>query len=227
MRVLVVAAHPDDTEFISGGTIASMVARGDRVGYVVVTSGELGLPIDETDTLLREKEQQLAAAELGVTHVEFLREPDGRVVDGAGLRRKLVMAIRRMQPDLVVTHSPVHNLGSVRYSHSDHLAVGRAALASVFPEARNPRFHPDLLSAGMKPWAVPEVWLCGVEQSNFAVDVSEHFERKLAAIRMHSSQARHFEDIAGFFREWAQEVAKRHGLPDGVFAEEFHRIAAA
>jgi LmbE family N-acetylglucosaminyl deacetylase len=226
MRVLVVVAHPDDTEFISGGTIASMVDRGDEVAYLVATSGELGLPVDEGDLLVREKEQRLAATELGVSHVEFLREPDGRVVDSIDLRRKLVSAIRRTQPELVLTHSPIHNLTSVRYSHTDHLAVGRATLASVFPEARNPRFHPELVSAGMMPWIVTEVWLSGVEKPNLAIDISRHFAKKLAAIRMHVSQARHFKDASGFFREWAEEVAMRHNLPAGTLAEEFHRVSA-
>jgi hypothetical protein len=33
------------------------------------------------------------------------------------LRRKIVTAIRQYQPELVITHSPIHNLTSVRYSH--------------------------------------------------------------------------------------------------------------
>ncbi len=224
MRVLVIAAHPDDTEYICGGTIASMTARGDDVAYVVVTSGELGLLPDEPDSFAREYEQRSAADSLGVGSIEFLREPDGQVADASPLRFKLVKAIRQLRPELLITHSPIYHLGSVRYSHPDHLAVGRAALACVFPEASNRNYHPTLFSEGLTPWIVPEVWLCGVERSNFAIDITREFDRKLMAAGMHESQKRHFKDFAGFFRTWAQEVAERHGFTTGVLAEEFHRI---
>src|SRR5882672_5178956 len=177
MRALVIAAHPDDTEFISGGTIASLISRGDVVGYVVVTSGELGSLPDPQEPLSREREQRAAAEFLGVEEITFLREPDGHVSDGPSLRAKIVKAIRESQPQLVVTHSPTYHLGSVRYSHPDHLAVGRASLASIFPEARNRNWYAEHLSEGLKPWAVPEVWLCGVEHSNFAVDISGYFDQ--------------------------------------------------
>ena len=47
--VLLVAAHPDDPEFSSGGTIARWVAAGVHVIYVLVTSGDKGTP-DKTMT---------------------------------------------------------------------------------------------------------------------------------------------------------------------------------
>jgi LmbE family N-acetylglucosaminyl deacetylase len=226
MQVLVIVAHPDDTEYICGGTVASMIARGDEVTYVVVTSGELGLPPDERDTCVREREQLDAASALGVKSVDFLRHPDGQVSNTISLRSHLVRAIRDVRPDLVITHSPVYNLASVRYSHADHLAVGQAAFASVFPESRNARFHSSLLATGSKPWTVTEVWLCGVEQPNHRVDISEYFNKKIEAAAMHESQKRHFPDFLGFFREWAEDVAQRHGMTSGTLAEEFHRINA-
>jgi LmbE family N-acetylglucosaminyl deacetylase len=222
VRILLVSAHPDDTEFISGGTIASFIERGDEVRYLVVTSGERGLPLDTGSPTQREQEQLEAARALGVTEVEFLREPDGELDDTIQLRSKVVAAIRTHRPELVITQSPTHNLSSVRYSHSDHLAVGRATLAAVFPEARNARFHPDVGS----PWVVSEVWLCGVERPNLAIDITRFFQTKMVAIQLHRSQMRHFNDADRFFRDWAREVAERHSFPSDVLAEEFHRIAA-
>jgi len=227
MRVLVVAAHPDDTEFICGGTVALMTARGDSVTYLVVTSGELGLLPEVKDRRVREQEQRAAADCLKVQAVEFLREPDGQVTDSLSLRSKIVRSIRQLAPEIVITHSPVYNLGSVRYSHPDHLAVGRATFAAVFPEARNRNWYPTHFSEGLAPWAVPEVWLCGVEKSNYAVDITMHLDRKIIAAGMHESQKRHFTDFAGFFRTWAEEVASLHGLAPGLLAEEFHKINTA
>ncbi len=41
-RALAIFSHPDDAEFGAAGTIASLVARGARVDYVVTTDGGKG-----------------------------------------------------------------------------------------------------------------------------------------------------------------------------------------
>src|SRR3954454_768620 len=69
-RVLLVAAHPDDPEFSSGGTVALWVRAGLEVIYVVATSGDKGTPdatvTNEALSKRREEEQRGAAARLGV-----------------------------------------------------------------------------------------------------------------------------------------------------------------
>src|SRR3954463_4392778 len=79
-RVLLVAAHPDDPEFSSGGTVARWVRAGLEVIYVVATSGDKGTldreMTGERLSNMREDEQRAAAARLGVKEVIFLRFPD-------------------------------------------------------------------------------------------------------------------------------------------------------
>ena len=41
-RVLVIAAHPDDPEFLAGGTVARLAKEGREIAYVVVTNGNKG-----------------------------------------------------------------------------------------------------------------------------------------------------------------------------------------
>ena len=74
-RALVVAAHPDDPEFLAGGTIARLAKEGREIAYVVVTNGNKGSG-DRTITSdqlipIREDEQRRAARVLGVQSVEF------------------------------------------------------------------------------------------------------------------------------------------------------------
>jgi len=38
--IMVIAAHPDDSEFGSGGTIARWIQEGQQVIYVVCTNGD-------------------------------------------------------------------------------------------------------------------------------------------------------------------------------------------
>ena len=40
--VMVVTAHPDDPEFLAGGTVARLVEEGREVTYVIVTNGNKG-----------------------------------------------------------------------------------------------------------------------------------------------------------------------------------------
>ena len=41
-RAMVVTAHPDDPEFLAGGTVAWLVKEGREVTYVIVTNGNKG-----------------------------------------------------------------------------------------------------------------------------------------------------------------------------------------
>src|SRR5215469_14903747 len=96
-RILVMMAHPDDAEFICGGTIARLVAEGRDVYYVLVTSGnrgshETGMTMERLGKM-REDEQRYAAGVLGVRDVTFLGYNDGEVEVNLGLRRELVHAI--------------------------------------------------------------------------------------------------------------------------------------
>ena len=75
-RVLVVTAHPDDSEFGAGGTIAKLAKDGCEITYVIVTNGNKGSG-DRTMTperlaAIRADEQRNAARTLGVARVEFL-----------------------------------------------------------------------------------------------------------------------------------------------------------
>ena len=220
MKVLLIAAHPDDTEFICGGTIASLTARSAEVGYVVASNGLAGLR-PGADTGTRVLEQKSAAKALSVRSVEFIGLADGTVEPTLELREQLTRVIRRTRPDLVLTHSPDRNYSSVRFSHPDHLAVGHAALAAVYPDARTEGCFPSLLEEGLAPHSVPEVWLFGNEQPNHVVDITDTFEDKIVAVMHHQSQLGAFGDVREFFREWAQEVAEQQELPSGRLAEQY------
>lgn len=41
-KVMVITAHPDDSEFGAGGTVARMVKDGREVSYVIATNGNKG-----------------------------------------------------------------------------------------------------------------------------------------------------------------------------------------
>ncbi len=156
-RVLVVTAHPDDVDFGSAGTVAAFTSAGLEVTYCIVTNGEAGgsdRAMSRADmALLRQDEQRAAAAVVGVSDVRFLGHPDGMVQATIELRRDISRVIRQVRPERVVTQSPERNLEFIYASHPDHLAAGEAAVCAVYPDARNPFAHPELLDVErLEPW---------------------------------------------------------------------------
>jgi LmbE family N-acetylglucosaminyl deacetylase len=230
-RVLVVTAHPDDVDFGAGGTVASFTAAGLAVSYCICTSGDAG-GFDDTPreqmAPLREAEQKAAAAELGVHDLTFLGYPDGRLTSSIELRRDISRQIRRVRPHRVLAPSPEINWNRVGASHPDHRAAGEATLAAVYPDARNPFAHPELLAdEDLEAWTVPELWLMAApdERNDHAVDITATFGAKLAALRAHASQTAHLTGLEERLRGWGEATATRFGLPEGCLAEVFQTVS--
>ena len=231
-RVLVVTAHPDDVDFGAAGTVACWTGAGISVGYCVVTDGDAGghdesVPRGQIAPL-RRKEQTAAAACVGVHDLRFLGYPDGQVEATLALRKDLARVIRQVRPDRVVSPNPERNYARIGVSHPDHRAVGAAALDAVYPDARNPFAFPELRAdEGLEPWTVAEVWLAGGPSPNRYVDITETFDRKVAALRAHESQTGHMDNLEEFLRGWLSRTAAQGGLPDGRLAEAFQVISTA
>jgi len=230
--VLVVIAHPDDAEFWLGGTIAGWTAAGTEVSYVVLTDGEAGgfdPAIPRADIpKIRRAEQEKAAAVLGVSDVHFLGLPEGGLLHpGRELHVELVRAIRRVRPQRIVTWSPEWNWQRFRSCHPDHLATGTLTLQAVYPDAGNP-FALSFLREddGLEPWTAEEIWLINSPQVNVNhyVDVTDSFERKVAAVQVHESQAGHRDDLEAYLRHRIEANTAAAGLPEGRLAEAFQVV---
>jgi LmbE family N-acetylglucosaminyl deacetylase len=224
-RALVVVAHPDDADFWAGGTIASWTSAGIAVTYCVLSDGDSGgfdpqVPRSAIPGI-RRAEQEAAAAVLGVSDVRFLGYPDGCIEPSYALRRDITRLIRQVRPARMLTWSwrPFHR------NHPDHRAAGEATMSTIFPDARNPFAHPELLDEeGLKPWEVGEVWLIGSPSPNHYVDVTDRFDRKLAALQAHKSQTGHRDRLAEGLRERLASNSQAAGLPAGRLAEAFQVV---
>jgi LmbE family N-acetylglucosaminyl deacetylase len=234
-RVLVVVAHPDDCDFGNAGTTAKWTDAGVKVSYCLITDGDAG-GSDRTITraemaAIRRVEQTAAAAEVGVTDLTFLGYPDGRLTPSIELRRDISRVIRQQQPQRVITQSPVRNFTRIFASHPDHLAAGEATLCAVYPDARNPFAHSELLEVeGLEPYSVAEVWMSAVmsaTQDIKVVDVTDTADRKLAALRCHRSQYSDWDALEQRVRGWLEITAKTNGLEPGRLAEQFVVVPTA
>ena len=230
-RALVVTAHPDDVDFGAAGTVAAWTSAGIDVAYCVCTSGDAG-GFDDTPrhemAPLREAEQRAAAAAVGVTDVRFLGHPDGRLTPSIALRRDISREIRRQRPDRVLTQSPEIWWRRLGASHPDHRATGEATVAAVYPDARNPFAHPELLAEeALEPWSVREMWLMAApdERIDHVVDVTDTVEHKLKALRAHVSQTAHMPDLEQRIRSLGGSWALRFGLASGRLGEAFQVVS--
>ena len=232
-RALVVVAHPDDVDFGAAGTVASWTEAGIEVAYCICTDGDAGgfdpsVPRDQIGGI-RQAEQRAAAKEVGVEDVVFLGYPDGRLLASVELRRDISRVIRQRRPQRMLIQSPERNWERIYASHPDHLAAGEGAISAVYPDARNPFAHLELAAEGLDAWSVEEVWVMtsGGGAANRYVDVTDTFERKLAALKAHVSQTAHMDDLEGMLRTWLAVNAVQAGYGEDRLAESFRVVNTA
>jgi LmbE family N-acetylglucosaminyl deacetylase len=221
IRILGIFAHPDDAEFMCGGSAARWADEGAEITYCVVTNGAAGSN-DPNQNLaeliaIREAEQRAACAVLGVKEVLFLGYSDGTLEPTLNLRRELTRLIRQLKPDRVVIGDPTAVLyGDGYINHPDHRAAAEAGLYAIFPSAVTRPIFPELLAEGYEPHQVKEVYITGTEQANTHIDISATLDRKIAALGCHKSQLDPGD--GQWVRDWAAESGKAAGV---AYAESF------
>ncbi|MEZ4799502.1 MAG: bacillithiol biosynthesis deacetylase BshB1 [Flavobacteriales bacterium] len=175
LDILAIAAHPDDVEISAGGTVLKSIAQGKKVGIVDMTMGELG---SRGSGELRLVEAANASKILGVVARENLRLADGFFKDDKESMLKMIDAIRKYKPEIVLTNAPSDR-------HPDH---GRA---SKF--VRDACFYSGLrrIETEHEYWRPKAVYMFNQDYYNkpdFVVDVTEFWDKKMEALMAFSSQ---------------------------------------
>lgn len=230
-KVMIVMAHPDDAEFGCAGTVAKWTAAGSEAVFVLGTSGDKGSDDPEMNSSMlietREQEQRAAAAVLGAKTVEFLKFRDAELIPDLKLRLAITRMVRKHKPDALICQDPTNRWEGQEYiQHPDHLAMGEATLAAVFPSARDRLTFPQLMDEGFEPHKVVQIYLAGARDPDVWIDISESFDTKLRALGEHKSQMGDW-DFEPTLRRWAQDTAaearanRYPGADDMQLAEAF------
>ena len=224
-RAMVVFAHADDAEWGCSGTVAKWCAEGWEVVYVVCTDGSKGSDDPEVSGLklseIRQQEQRNAGKVLGLQDVVFLGHEDSMLQPTLELRRDIAREIRRYRPDVLICEGPVRRLNHNGWlGHPDHLAAGEAAMSAVFPTARDRLTFPELLEEGLEPHKVREVWVMDATDPDNFVDVTDHVEVAVEALKQHRSQV-NGEDLGQHWRRWRSHDGEKVGFE---YAESFKRF---
>ena len=185
LDVLAMAPHPDDLEITCGGTLATLVRQGRRVGILDLTTGE---PTPRGSEEIRLREAEAVRAILGVQHRECLRLPNRVLMDDPENRFAVATVVRRLRPKLLLTIAGRTPAASPDH-HQGHLLAEASRFASQLTkwddrfDGTAPYRVPHLVYAPMPFDAEQRSW-----RGQFVIDVTETMEAKMAAIRAYESQ---------------------------------------
>jgi bacillithiol biosynthesis deacetylase BshB1 len=175
--LLAIAAHRDDVELTCAGTLIKAVHQGYATAILDLTQGEMGT---RGTPELRAAEASRSAEIMGVTARENLDLPDSGIVNDHATRERLVRAIRRFRPRVVIAPAREGR-------HPDHPVTAQLTRDACFL-AGLAKFAPDL-----PPHRPVKILHCLTYRQDFikpsfVVDITTEFEQKLEAIRSYSSQ---------------------------------------
>ena len=175
--ILAIFAHPDDVELTVGGTLLKMKYLGYRTGALDVTRGEMGT---RGTVEGREQEAKDAAEILKLDLRENLGLPDGHVFCDDESRTALVRVLRRLKPKVILTHQ-------IDDPHPDHNHIAQLVRESARLSSMR-RYDEE---TGNEKIPVPNVAhniFSRLVPASFIVDITDFLEKKMRAIRAHSSQ---------------------------------------
>ena len=223
---LAIVAHPDDLEYGAASAIAKWTSQGKSVSYVMVSRGEAGINELHPSEVgpLRTQEEIDAARVVGVDTVEFLEHTDGIIEYGLTLRSDISRAIRRHQPDVLLTLNHHLQFTSGHLNMADHRNVGLAVFDAA-RDAANRWIFPELLEEGLESWSgVRFVAVFGPNNSTHGIDVTGYWEQGLESLRQHRAYLEYLgqestERTFEFLTAHAVEAGQALGCQHAVLAE--------
>jgi N-acetylglucosamine malate deacetylase 1 len=218
LKVLVLAAHPDDEVLGMGGTIAVHTDRGDDVRIVVVTDGSSTQYPGDAGIRARKKEEALrAASELGVTDYVHLDLPDMRLdtLPHVEVNRVVEEQVSDFAPEFVYTpHPDVNRDHRVLF---DSVAVATRPMPGQVVDrvlTYAPTSSTEWTPASLN-WFVP----------NLFVDVGDRIERKVSAFAHYETERRDYPHPRS--ERAIRATAEFYGSSCGVeYAEPFVLVRA-
>lgn len=178
--ILAIGAHPDDVELSAAGTILKHVQAGKKVAIVDLTQGELG---SRGTKETRFNEAAKAAKIMGLSQRVNLKLADGFFEITQENLMKLVIQIRRFQPDIVLANAiydrhPDHKRGSDLVSRACFLA-GLLKIETNLQGKAQEKWRPKVVYHYIQDRYI---------KPDFVVDVTSYVQQKFQAIQAYSTQ---------------------------------------
>ncbi len=180
LHILAIAAHPDDIELSAAGTIINHVRKGQAVGVVDLTEGELGT---RGSVAQRYDEAARAAKVMGLAVRENARMADGFFRNDREHQLRLITYIRRFRPEIVIANA-------LEDRHPDHGRGGRLIADACFLAglAKIETMHNGVAQQAWRPKRIFHMIQDRLLEPSFIVDISASFDQKMEAIKCYGSQ---------------------------------------
>lgn len=180
LDILVLAAHPDDAELTCSGTIALHTAMGKKVGIVDLTQGEMGT---RGTPEIRREEARASAKILGLSVRDNLKLADMFFQNDREHQLAVIRKIRQYQPDIVLANA-------MSDRHPDHGKGAQLAIDACFMAGLR-KIETEMDGKQQEAWRPQHLFHFIQSQyirPDFVVDVSDHWETKVASIKAFQSQ---------------------------------------
>ncbi len=180
LDILAFGVHPDDVELGCSGTIIAAIAEGKKVGVIDLTQGELGT---RGSAATRMEESANAAKVMGVAIRENLKMGDGFFQNDEKHQRKVIEAIRKYQPDIILCNAPEDR-------HPDHGRSSKLVSDAAFLSGLR-KIETTVDGKPQQAWRPAYVFHYIQDrfiQPSFVVDISAHHNKKIEAILCYTTQ---------------------------------------
>lgn len=180
LHILAIAVHPDDVELSCAGTLIKHVQKGQQVGILDLTKGELGT---RGTPELRLKEAADAAAIMGISIRENAGMADGFFQNNEAHQRTIIHYIRKYQPDIVIANALADR-------HPDHGRAGRLIADACFLAGlrKIETLHEGKPQNAWRPKRVFHMIQDRLLEPTLIVDTSGTEDLKMEAIKAYKSQ---------------------------------------
>jgi len=180
LHILAIAVHPDDIELGCAGTLIKHAQKGQAVGILDLTKGELGT---RGTPELRVEEAQRAADVMGLVVRENAGMHDGFFRNDEEHQIQLISYIRKYQPDIVIANA-------IDDRHPDHGRAGKLIADACFLSGLS-KIETSFDGSSQKAWRPKRVFHMiqdRMHEPSFLVDISDVFDKKMLAIQCYKSQ---------------------------------------
>ncbi|MBA4198515.1 MAG: bacillithiol biosynthesis deacetylase BshB1 [Chitinophaga sp.] len=181
LDILAFGVHPDDIELGCAGTIIAAIAEGKKVGIIDLTQGELGT---RGTIETRKKEATDAAEVMGVLVRENLAMTDGFFQNDEAHQRKVIQAIRKYQPEIVLCNAPEDR-------HPDHGRSAKLVSDAAFLSGLRKIETVDDNGNQQQKWRPNYVFHYIQDrfiQPSFVIDISKYIHKKIEAVLCYTTQ---------------------------------------
>ena len=197
---LAVFAHPDDMELVAAGTLLRLQRGGYEIHCLAVANGCCGSSVcgPEETVSVRHAEAQESCRLAGFTLHESLAN-DFEVFYERRILARLVALVRRVTPDILLTHSPSDYM-------EDHENTCRLAVSAAFARGmRNlptdpptPAVDRPVTVYHAQPHGNRDPFGAAVRPTHFVDVGGKVLEQKAAMLTCHRSQQQWLDESQGF-----------------------------